>query len=322
VSGPANAERIAEIVAAAREGRAPEDDARGHRAPKVRRVDWQRPNKFSAEHVRRLRRAHMSFCQTAGTRMSAELRLPLEMEVIDTTQLTWGAAQASLPGAGISAAIDMPDGGLPVLFTAELPLMTSMIERHLGGSPADGRARERKLTDVDLRIARHVFTSLTSQLGHAWAEVVHGPLELSSVDLHPGLSHVAPASEPTLVLTSEVRLAGASHTLSLLIPWRAMERFSDRLSAPDLLLEDPEAAARAMHGAMAEVAVEVRVEAGSFELPLEQVLSLRPGDVIPLDQAPGGAVRLLADDVEVGFARPGRSGTRRAVQIIRAEEPA
>ncbi len=191
--------------------------------------------------------------------------------------------------------------------------MMALVERHLGASVAPAPPRLRRLTDVDLRIARHVFSTLTEQLSVAWADVLEAELGLGAVDIQSGLAHVVPASEPTLVLTTEVRFAGGSHTLSLLLPWRAVAHVSDRLSAADLVLVGAaEAASRAMRGAIAGVAVQVRVEAGSAELPLERVLALAPGDVLALDQAPGGAVRLLAGDVEVGLGRPGRSGARRA----------
>ncbi|HZO36559.1 MAG TPA: FliM/FliN family flagellar motor switch protein [Solirubrobacteraceae bacterium] len=288
------------------------------RTPRVRRVDWQRPTKFAAEHVRQLRRAHAAFCQTTGTRLGTELRAPIELEPIDVSQLTWAAAQSGLPSDGVVAAFDVTGGSLPVLCAAELPLMLALIERHLGGPVEPVAAGTRRLTDVDLRIARHVLSTMATQLSAVWHDLLGEALTVGAIDVHPGLAHIAPASEPTLVLSAAAHFAGESHTLTLLLPWRAVDHVSDRLSAPDLVTADADAEAtgRAMHEALAGVAVEVRAEAGSAELSLDRVLALAPGDVLALDHAPGGAVRLLAGDVCVGFARPGRAGTRRAVQLL------
>jgi flagellar motor switch protein FliM len=60
----------------------------------------------------------------------------------------------------------------------------------------------------------------------------------------------------------------------------------------------------------------VRAEVASVELPIEQVLALKPGDVLSLEAPAEGGVTLFADKVPVHRAKPGRSGSRRAVQIV------
>ena len=46
------------------------------------------------------------------------------------------------------------------------------------------------------------------------------------------------------------------------------------------------------------------------------MLALRPGDVVRLDAMAGDDAAVYADGVPVHRARAGRSGTRRAVQIL------
>jgi flagellar motor switch protein FliM len=60
----------------------------------------------------------------------------------------------------------------------------------------------------------------------------------------------------------------------------------------------------------------VRAEVAAIEMPIEQVLALRPGDVLRLDARAEDGVTVFADSVPVHRAQPGRSGTRRAVQIV------
>ena len=65
----------------------------------MRTVDFTRPTKFTTDQERRIKRALDTFCRTASTRLSAELRMPLELEVINVSQLTWGNAHAQVPAA-------------------------------------------------------------------------------------------------------------------------------------------------------------------------------------------------------------------------------
>ena len=69
------------------------------RQRRMRTVDFTRPTKFTADQERRIKRALDTFCRTASTRLSAELRMPLELEVINVSQLTWSNAHAQVPAA-------------------------------------------------------------------------------------------------------------------------------------------------------------------------------------------------------------------------------
>ncbi len=104
-----SADKIASLVEAAKSGDLPEAGAgsgsrRGHR---LRTVDFSRPTKFTTEQQRRITRAVETFCQTANTRLSAELRIPMEFELINVVQLTWSAAQNQLPSGTLSALVDV-----------------------------------------------------------------------------------------------------------------------------------------------------------------------------------------------------------------------
>ena len=91
---------IAALVEAAKEGRLPEESGTDRsRQRRMRTVDFTRPTKFTTDQERRIKRALETFCRTASTRLSAELRMPLELEIINVSQLTWGNAHAQVPRA-------------------------------------------------------------------------------------------------------------------------------------------------------------------------------------------------------------------------------
>src|SRR3712207_8308575 len=99
-------------------------------------MDFTRPTKFSADQERRFKRALDTFCRTASTRLSAELRVPLELEVINASQLTWSNAHAQVPARSISCTVEVVPVGTRMLFSAETNLILSAIELLLGGASA------------------------------------------------------------------------------------------------------------------------------------------------------------------------------------------
>jgi flagellar motor switch protein FliM len=313
-----SADAIAALVDAAKEGRLPEESRVDRsRQRRMRTVDFTRPTKFTADQERRIRRVLETFCRTASTRLSAELRMPLELEVIDVSQLTWGNAHAEVPPSSVACLIDVPDGTTRMLLSAELNLVLGAIELLLGGLAGDGTPmRERRLTDIDWALARHFLERLVAQLSIVWSDIAEVEIDIADLDMHLETAQTAPVSEPTLALTMEARMGGDSATLALLLPYTAIAAVAHRFSSrEDVVVDDDSREAGAVRDAVGRVEVTVRAEVAAVELPIEEVLAMRSGDVLRLDARAGDGVTLYAGAVPVRRAMPGRSGGRRAVQI-------
>jgi flagellar motor switch protein FliM len=310
-----SSDAIAALVDAAREGRLPEDSAAPQRRRRMRAVDFTRPTKFTSDQERRLKRGLEAFCRTASTRLSAELRMPLELEVINVSQLTWANAHSQVPSGSITAIIETQPIGTRMMLSAESALVLGSIELLLGGSDL-GDIRERRLTDIDWALARHFYDRLLAQLSVIWTDLADLELALLQLETHLETAQMVPVSEPTLTLTIEARLNGVSSTLALLLPWRAIAPVADRFAQ-----RDDHGAARGagevdtVRRAVGRVDMTLRAEVAAVELPIEQVLALQPGDVLSLGSPAEGGVTLYADKVPVHRAKPGRSGSRRAVQV-------
>jgi flagellar motor switch protein FliM len=317
--GVMSEDQVAALVAAAKDGQLPEVDvqapvSRHHR--RVRKIDFTRPSKFTTDQQRRLERAHVTFCRSVSTRMSAELRSMISVELIDTAQLTWANALEEIPRQSVSAIVDVAPIDGRILVTAELTLLLGLLERVLGGQTND-RPDERTLTDVDRALVSRIFQTLLDELSISFNDVAELRFSLIDLETERAPAQLAPLSEPSLMMTFEVKLGPASSTMVMLIPHRAMEPV---LRAPATAVGDAELAAEAaaaVSDAMADVVVRLRAEVGSVDMSLERVLALRPGDVLRLDgTTEEGAVTLFADAVGLHRCKLGRNGRHRAVGVL------
>ena len=221
---------IAALVDAARDGRLPEEKPAPQRRRRMRAVDFTRPTKFTSEQERKIGRTLEAFSRTASTRLSAELRVPLELEVLTSTQLTWANAHAQVPANSTAAIFEVEPIGTRMLLSTESTLLLAAIELLLGGS-VDGGVKERRMTDIDQALGRHFFERLLAQLTLIWTDVAGLSLKLETVDQHMETAQMVSVSEPTLSLMMEARLAGLSATLALLIPWTAIAPVADQFAA-------------------------------------------------------------------------------------------
>jgi len=312
-------DQVAALVEAVQQGELP-DDHSGSSSPlrrnrRLRSVDFARPTKFTSEHERRIVRALDAFCTTAATRLSAELRVPLELEVIDTTQLPWSSAQSALPQDSVGATLAVAPVGTRMLLTAELPLVLLTIEHLLGGAP-ERPPKTRKLSEIDWALTRRLFDMLTHHLSLVWQDLAGLTLDTRDVDTHMEGLQVTAVSDPTLTLTFEARIDRHSSTLALLVPWSAIDAVADELAGRETRSEatDPRIAA-AVRRAVAGAEVVLRAEVAHVDMAIDEVLALQPGDLVRLGAPAEAGVGIYAEDVPIHRAQPGRSGTRRAVQV-------
>jgi flagellar motor switch protein FliM len=309
-----SADAIAALVDAAREGRLPEEAPTPQRRRRMRAVDFTRPTKFTADQERRLKRSLEAFCRTASTRLSAELRVPLELEVINSSQLTWANAHAQVLSGSVDAIADIQPLGTRLMMSAEPGLVLAAIELLLGGSEITEQ-RERRLSDIDMALAGHFFERMLAQLSVIWTDMVGLELAVAQLETHLETAQMVPVSEPTLTFTMEARFNGVSSTVVMLLPWSAIAPVADRFAAREDAPDRGEEEIRRVRRAVGGVDMTVRAEVASIELPIEQVLALQPGDILRLGAPADAGVTLFADKVPVHRAKPGRSGSRRAVQV-------
>lgn len=312
-----SADAIAALVEAAKDGRLPEEQSsNAKRRSRVRSVDFSRPTKFSAELERRLKRSIDTFCRTASTRLTAELRMPLELELLSIAQLTWANAHAQVPSQSVSGAVELHPLGTKLLLSAEREIVLSAIDLLLGGS-GDEAPRERRFTDIDWVLAHHFLERLLGQLSVIWSDIAEIDLSIGTLDAHLETAQAALVSEPTMALTMEARLTGLSSTMTLLVPYQSIAAIAHRFSSRDDDTADGEDHGQqaTLRRAVGRVDMTVRAEVAAIDLPIETVLALRPGDVLPLNAPAAQGIMLFADQIPLRRAKPGRAGSRRAVQI-------
>jgi flagellar motor switch protein FliM len=313
-------DKIAALVDAAKQGQLPDASAAqkpARRSHRLRTVDFSRPTKFTADQQRRISRATETFCLTANTRLSTELRVPVEFEVINTAQLTWSAAQQQLPPNSLSVLLEVAPIGTRLLLTAEQSFVLTGLEALLGGSP-DRPPKERRLSEIDWSLTRRLFESLVHQLSLVWHELGGVTLTAGEIDPHDA-GQVASVSEPTFTVLIECRIFKQSFAMAVLIPWVAVEPIEDAISGRDANHDTELPITSPMQKAMSDVPVTLRAEVASIDLEVSEILSLVPGSIVKFGVPADDGVMLFAENVKLARAQPGSHGPRRAVQICGPE---
>jgi flagellar motor switch protein FliM len=316
-------EEIAALAAAVRDGEdiafTPTPTGRERR---VVEYDFAAPIKLSPDQQYQLERLYEGYCRRATTRISPTMRTLTEMEVISVEQLSWSEAVQRLPEDFAAAIVVDGSEALQMMFCSDLPFVWHCTSRLLGGAQGmTWKSSRGHLTDIERTMGDVVFNQFVDELEQTWSSVLPTDMRSSGVRVDAGNSHLAPPREPTVLVTLEVRFDRQSHVLWLVSPYRTVEPAAGKLVQGYLDGTMPVEGAVRMEDALDEVEIEVRVEVGATHLPMAEVLTIAPGSLLTLDTSADQGMVLYTAAQAVFRVRPGRDGTRRALEIAEAIDP-
>lgn len=284
----------------------------------VRPFDFLRPSKFSKDQLRTIELLHETFCRSARNQLSGALRAMVEIEVLTADQVSYGEYVNSIPTPSLITIVTMePLEGNAVL-EISLPIVFSMIDRLVGG-PGTHRPRTRELTEIELALTSGVVETMLHAFSEAWTEVTPVRFTRVGTEMNPQFAQVTAPSDMVVLISFELRVGPQTGMFSLCVPALVLEPAMGRLTTQSYYsnladTSSPESR-RGMADELGGVSIPVVVELGDARLDVGDLLSLAPGDVIPLAVAPGTDARVRIGRRHAFLAQPGVRGRRAAVQI-------
>lgn len=324
---------------------------RGPAAKSTRTYDFHRPDKFSKDQLLVLRSIHEAFGRLAGARLSETLKFapPMDIKLAEPTQVIWSGYQMELQEAGVSYLVEMrapeltPEQPLgsteresnrgKFLVSIDPPLLKGLVDKLLGGKGTIDTNHRAMPTDIESGLVLHnVIDILIHELGEAWksitvispyqaTEAMDGPAMIRIVDDEYDVVTVL-----TLLVSYEVgRTSGdtpitATSTIAICYPHATLEPVLDKLSATTLVAKERSTAnpedRRNLTSTLQGVEVPVTALLGAVELTVDELASLKPGDVIRFAERSDHPIRLTVMNQAMAWATPGRVGDRVAVRLL------
>ena len=149
----------------------------------------------------------------------------------------------------------------------------------------------------------------------AWSPIGDVAVRMGTILVDAAEARASCDPQPYLRIGFEITLGDQPHTFDLWVPAGGMAAQA-REELPDAAAHRRTVATRPRRASCTTSPVEVTVGFPSTGVPSHTLLSLQPGDVIPLDCHVDDALDLRVGDLDVGAVRPARSGRKVACQVI------
>jgi len=172
------------------------------------------------------------------------------------------------------------------LLVLDARLVFAVVDTFFGG---DGRfytkIEGREFTPVETRVIQRLRERIFEDLTEAWKLAMDVEFEFHNMEVNPQFANIVSPSEIVVVTRFSVELEGATGDLHVTIPYSTVEPIREVLDsgmASDRMVRD-ERWMNALREEIRDAEVDLKVVLCRRQVTLSDLVSMRPGDVIPLD---------------------------------------
>lgn len=210
------------------------------------------------------------------------------------------------------------------LFVIESKLAYALVDNFFGGADRPYTKIEGKdFTPIELSIVRKVVDLAIEDLENAWLSVEKIDASFVRTEINPQFVGIVPPTDIVIASTFDVELENANGTITLVIPYATIEPIKQKL-ATGFQVEsdqtDKKMWTAIIRSQLIETDVNINVNLGESEITLNDLMGLKVGDVIPLDQDTTGEFDVLVEGVPKFKAFYGIHHGSVAVQVTRPIE--
>lgn len=299
------------------------DDTASSKKPREKRItpyDFVRPNKLSGDQVRALQRLHENIAQNLTMVLSTYLRLNIEVTLISLGQLSFDVFRGALPNPTLVNVLSIDPIQEKALLTVDCKLAFSLIDRMLGG-PGKSLEKIRVLTHIEQSIIDNIVQRFLERIKDGWEALLEFTPKVDSREMDPQFVQVVPSSEMVLIATFNIAAPGELETgeICFCIPFLSLDTVIAKLGTNFQFAAVERTQTPIQRGhierVLGESTLPVNATLGTMELSVGQILALKEGDVLILDQRTDLPIECGVGTIAKLLARPGKSGRRTAIFV-------
>lgn len=262
------------------------------------------------------------FARLASNAMANAMRKRADVNPISIDMSKFGDFMRSLP---VPTSINIfkldPLRGNAIL-VVDSRLVFAMVESFFGGAGSQPKIEGRDFTPIEQAIISKVVRIALENMEESWAPVHEVHIELVRSEVNPQFAAIVPPSDVVVVVTFEVELENAIGSLIVCLPYATIEPIRSKLYASFQTerLEVDHAWISRFKERLMETPVEMVIRFGETQITGRQLMSLKPGDILMLNNDEDDLLEAEIQGVRKFQGIPGQVKSNKAFQIIKEEE--
>lgn len=261
------------------------------------------------------------FMRAFRVSLSSALRKIASITLTSTEFLKFGEFINTLPMPTCMSVLRFVNLRGSALFVIESKLAYALVDSFFGGADRPYTKIDGKdFTPIELSIVQKVVGLAINDLEAAWASIEKIGCSFVRTEVNPQFVGIVPPTDVVIASTFDVELENATGTISIVIPYATIEPIKQKLSTGFQVESDQtdkKLWTSIIQEQLLETDMEIKVNLGETEIKLRDLMTLKEGDVIPLDQDASGEFDVNVEGVKKFKGYYGIHHGTVAVQVTR-----
>lgn len=261
---------------------------------------------------------HDRFIRLFRVTLSNSLRKMANLSVNSTGPLKFSEFMNSLPLPSCLNILRLDPLRGAAVMVIESKLLYALVDSFFGGNDVPYTKIEGKdFTQIEIKIARRVVLSAIDDLEKAWEPVYPLKIGYSRTEINPQFVAVVPPSDVVIATTFDVELEKVSGTVKIVIPYATLEPIKSKLSVgfQSEQLEVDYIWIHRIKEQIMQTTCSILILLGEADISINDLIHLRPGDIIQLEQDANAPLDVLIENVPKFKGLPGVLKGQKALKI-------
>ncbi len=254
---------------------------------------------------------------------STLMRKSVDVSTVSTDTIKFGDFLRSLPVPSSLHIFRMEPLRGHGLIVVESKLVFAVVDTFFGGSGGkEAKITGRDFSAIEIRMTKSVVLSALDDLEKAWRPVHTVTTNFVRSEVNPQFAAIVPPADIVLVILFEIEMENISGTLTICLPYAAIEPVIPKLKAQfqSEEIEVDQVWVRRLRTELLNTEVEVITELGSTEITPQDLMNFKVGDTLMLNNDVTDPLIMKVEQNPKFKGFPGVSRGNKAVQITEVIE--
>ena len=309
---------IDNLLAALSTGELDVDTIKDKDEKQVKNYDFERPAKFSKEHLRTLEIIYEHYGRLLSTNLPIYLRKNVTVGVASSETVTFSEFTNALGTPSILGIANFSPLNGNIILELSTNLGYTMIDRMLGGSGSP-LEKTRDFSEIELSIIEKMLVVSLQLMRDPWKNVVDITPYLDRLETNPQFAQVIAPNDMVALVTLNLKIGDVEGLMNVCLPFFTLEDIMDRLNTKywfsNMQNNDDEEYDEYIESLIRRVDVPVKAILGKSLVSVNDFLGLQVGDVIRLDSRVDTELDVYVGNIKKFTAMPGANDEHYAVQV-------
>jgi flagellar motor switch protein FliM len=191
----------------------------------------------------------------------------------------------------------------------------TVVDNFFGGTGRFAKIEGREFTATEQRVIHMLLKHVFADMKEAWSNIARLDIEYLNSEINPHFANIVSPTEIVVITSFHIELDGGGGDVHITMPYAMIEPMRELLDAgvASDRVEHDERWMLALKEEIEDAEVELTTVLGRSKITMQQLLDMKPGDILPCDF--NGRATVLAEDVPIFRGKFGVSQGQQAVQI-------